>query len=266
MAQWMLCSRESTAWPSASSTWLSTALSGSWISSSAISRSTRSRDAAVQMFGMWRRKPVVVARAHRAELLREKESASTPPSMWPSSERLDALAGPREQQVALLVRRLPEDLGLALGEQPELDHLARLLRRCGDALVEERVNGVEVPVEVVDGGLRLGVGVDQARADAEADVVQRRLHGVRGCRANRASAPSTYDRSPSSRKSGKKLYDAIRLPTCDRASTKSRPHHADESRGAPTQRMPTVLSAVERSASPTAVQSTLCIFPDDSRT
>ena len=53
-------------------------------------------------------------------------------------KRLDALSGPREQQVALLVRRLPEDLGLTLCEQPELDHLARLLRQVRHhALVEE---------------------------------------------------------------------------------------------------------------------------------
>ena len=124
---------------------------------------------------------VVVARAHRAELEQRKgERQHAAVDVAALSKRLDALAGPREQQVALLVRRLPEDIGLALGEQPELDHLARLLRQVRHhALVEERVDGVEVAVEVVDGGLRLGVGVDQARADAEADVVQRRLHGVR---------------------------------------------------------------------------------------
>ena len=76
----------------------------------------------------------------------------------------------------------------------------------------------------------------------------------------------TYDRRPSSRKSGKKLYDAIRLPTCDRASVNSRCTASGTSSGCADAKDAHGASAVERSASPTAVQSTLCIFPDESNT
>ena len=125
---------------------------------------------------------VVVARADASQLedrVGERHRGAAGDVTAPS-QRLDLLTRPRDENVALLVRRRLEKLRLARREQPEVDEAGHVLREVGhDALVEDRVDGVEEAIKLVDRVLGALVGRNDRRTDQHADVVQRRLHGVR---------------------------------------------------------------------------------------